>query len=163
MVLSGEEDFDWRDVQGSKPKAGPIQHPYDPEAAAHPKGYRPLSSIASEIRRDWGSKVNFGAKPYLDAMDAMGDISQNYGGDTGTSIAAYFLSNASSWKGDTARRVKAELKAMTKGTKIKRPSGYTPTTSGGTVIAQSRHVTAPQRSGPKPGTPEFFRRIMELS
>jgi hypothetical protein len=58
--------------------------------------------------------VNFAAKPYLDAMSGMGDINGNYGWDSGKSIVAYFLSNASSWRGETAKRVKKELNQMLK-------------------------------------------------
>ena len=72
---------------------------------------RPLYSIAAEIRHDW-LKVNYAAKPYLDAMATIGDIGDSYGWDTGKSIVLYFLSNASSWRGETAKRIKAELKAL---------------------------------------------------
>jgi hypothetical protein len=37
-----------------------------------------------------------------------------YGADSGASIVAYFLSNASGFKGDAARALKAELKAHLK-------------------------------------------------
>jgi hypothetical protein len=73
---------------------------------------RPLYAIAAEIRRDWGAKVNFAARPYLDAMRSLEAVTDRYGMDSGRSIVAYFLSNASTWRGDTAKRVKAELKAM---------------------------------------------------
>ena len=73
---------------------------------------RPLHVIAAEIRRDWGAKVNFAARPYLDAMRGMDAVTDRYGMDSGRSIVAYFLSNASTWRGETAKRVKAELKAM---------------------------------------------------
>ena len=75
---------------------------------------RSLSTIAAEIRKDWGSKVNFAAKPYLSAMAGLDSITDQYGYDDARSIVLYFLSNASSWRGDTAKRVKAELKAMAK-------------------------------------------------
>lgn len=73
---------------------------------------RSLSDIARDIRRDWGTKVNFGAKPYLDAMASMGSVSDNYGCDDGESIVRYFLSNATTWRGPVARTIKAELKGM---------------------------------------------------
>lgn len=73
--------------------------------------YRSLSSIARDIVKDW-PKVNYAAKPYLCAMQTMGDIRDSYGYDSGKSIVLYFLSNASSWRGETAKRIKAELKAM---------------------------------------------------
>lgn len=74
---------------------------------------RPLYEIANEIRKDW-QKVYFGAVPYLQAMASLDDINDNYGMDSGRSIVLYFLSNASTWKGETAKRIKAELKAMAK-------------------------------------------------
>ena len=75
--------------------------------------HRPIHEIAAEIRRDW-SKPYFGAVPYLDAMRSLSAMSDRYYDDTARSIIVYFLSNATTWKGDTARRVKAELKAMIK-------------------------------------------------
>jgi len=74
---------------------------------------RPLHEIASEIRKDW-KVVNFAAKPYLDAMSGLDKISDNYGYDSAKSIVLYFLCNASQWKGDKAKQIKAELKAMSK-------------------------------------------------
>lgn len=72
---------------------------------------RPLYSIAAEIRHDW-LKVNYAAKPYLDAMATLESASDSYGHDTARSIVLYFLSNASSWRGETAKRIKAELKSL---------------------------------------------------
>jgi len=77
------------------------------------KTNRPLYEIAAEIRKDW-KKVYFGAVPYLDAMQTLDRIEDNYIMDSGKSIVLYFLCNAGTWRGDTARRVKAELKAMSK-------------------------------------------------
>lgn len=74
---------------------------------------RDLSVIAREIRSDW-KKVNFAAVPYLNAMASMGDIRDNYGYDSGKSVVLYFLGNAGTWRGPTAKRVKAELKTMAK-------------------------------------------------
>lgn len=78
---------------------------------------RPLHQIAREIRRDWSASkggIYFGAVPYLDAMQTLDSIKDEYGLDSGDSIVAYFLSNAGTWRGETARRVKAELNAMLK-------------------------------------------------
>jgi hypothetical protein len=75
---------------------------------------RSLSTIAQEIRKDWGPKVNFAAKPYLSAMAGLDSIDDQYGYDDARSIVLYFLSNASSWRGETAKRIKAELKALAK-------------------------------------------------
>jgi hypothetical protein len=74
---------------------------------------RPLYAIAREIRADW-KKVSPYAAPYLDAMSTLTSTDDNYGWDSGYSIVCYFLANAGSWKGETARRIKAELREMTK-------------------------------------------------
>lgn len=73
--------------------------------------HRPLHIIAREITADW-RKPYFGAVPYLDAMRTLNSIRGEYYNDSAQSIVAYFLANAGTWRGDTARRVKAELKAM---------------------------------------------------
>lgn len=73
---------------------------------------RNLSVIAREIKKDWGTKVYFGAKPYLDAMQCLDTMNDNYGYDSAKSIILYFLSNASTWRGDKAKEIKKELKQM---------------------------------------------------
>lgn len=77
------------------------------------KAARTLSDIAIEIRQDW-VKPYFGAMPYLQAMGGMDSIDDNYGMDSGSSIVAYFLANASGWKGDKAKAIKKELQDMLK-------------------------------------------------
>jgi hypothetical protein len=72
---------------------------------------RPLYSIASDVRAHW-PKVYFGAEPYLAAMSALEDIEEYYGLDSADSIVRYFLANAGTWRGEDARRIKAELKGM---------------------------------------------------
>ena len=74
---------------------------------------RPLSEIAAEIRRDW-KKPYFGAVPYIDALGQMNSIRDKFGFDSGEGVVAYFLANANAWRGEVARRVKAELNAMLK-------------------------------------------------
>ena len=74
---------------------------------------RPLYEIAREIKNDW-KNVYFGAKPYLDAMATLTSIDDNYMFDSAKTIVLYFLGNAGSWRGETAKRIKAELKAMSK-------------------------------------------------
>jgi hypothetical protein len=74
---------------------------------------RPLYEIAREISNNW-KPVNYAAKPYLDAMSTLNDIDQSYGQNSGRGIVMYFLSNASSWRGEIARRVKTELKSLLK-------------------------------------------------
>ena len=72
---------------------------------------RPLYEIAAEIRRDW-AEPNYAAVPYLGAMSELSSISESYFADSAKSIVLYFLANANTWRGETARRVKAELKEL---------------------------------------------------
>lgn len=74
---------------------------------------RPIYEIAMEIEHDW-KKPYFGAVPYLEAMFSLSKITDMYGLDTAKSVVLYFLSNASSWRGETAKRIKTELKALAK-------------------------------------------------
>lgn len=74
---------------------------------------RPLYEIAREIRKDW-KNVSAYAAPYLQAMFCLESVNDNYGFDSGRSIVSYFLANAGSWRGETAKKIKAELKAMVK-------------------------------------------------
>ena len=80
---------------------------------------RPISTIAKEIEADilsgnWSRNAAGYALPYLRAMKELNSISDNYGHDSGKGTVLYFLSNASTWRGDTARRIKAELNAICK-------------------------------------------------
>ncbi len=72
---------------------------------------RSIATIAAEISSDW-KKPYFGAVPYLSAMFSLDKITDPYGADSGKSIVLYFLSNASTYRGETAKRVKAELKKL---------------------------------------------------
>lgn len=72
---------------------------------------RPLHTIARDIQRDW-SKPNYAAVPYLQAMRALDSISDKYYYDDAETVVRYFLANAGQWRGDKARTIKAELKAM---------------------------------------------------
>lgn len=74
---------------------------------------RPIYEIATEIALS-GDKIPVIAKPYLDAMGDLNGIDDTYGYDSARGIVAYFLSNAGSWRGETARRIKTELKDMLK-------------------------------------------------
>jgi hypothetical protein len=75
---------------------------------------RTISAIAREIRADW-TNVNYGAVPYLDAMDSLRTVDDRYGADSAAYIVRYFLANAQTWRGEKARAVKKELNAMIKG------------------------------------------------
>jgi hypothetical protein len=72
---------------------------------------RQISDIAFEIKRNW-PRPYFGAVPFLDAMHTLDNINQNFGADSAKSVVLYFLANANTWRGETARRVKLELRRI---------------------------------------------------
>lgn len=73
--------------------------------------FRSLSEIAIEIKADW-TNIYFGAEPYLQALAILKTMNDKYGLDDAQSIVAYFLSNAHTWRGEVARRIKKELNKM---------------------------------------------------
>lgn len=81
-----------------------------------------LSSIARIIRKDW-KKIYYGAVPYLDAMECINSIHDNFLEDSARSIVCYFLANAQAWKGETARAVKEKLKGLLQ---PQQPAGASP-------------------------------------
>ena len=72
---------------------------------------RPIYEIARDIQKEW-KKVNFAAKPYLQAMLSLNTVADKYGLDSASSIILYFLSNASSFRGTKAKELKNELKIL---------------------------------------------------
>lgn len=68
-----------------------------------------IAQLAQAIEADWGERVNYAARPYLDAMHSMARADDAYGLDDGHMVIAYFLSNARGWRGPTAKAIKAEL------------------------------------------------------
>ena len=72
---------------------------------------RLIHEIARDIRLHWAN-VYYGAEPYLAAMETLYNIEGNYGQDSAESIVNYFLANAAGFRGEHARRLKAELKAL---------------------------------------------------
>ena len=91
-----------------------------PPAASNPLVFkvleptpRALSVIAREIRRLW-TRPYFGAVPYMQAMASLESVHDAYGLDPGREIVNYFLANAATWRGEDAKRIKAELKSMLK-------------------------------------------------
>ena len=72
-----------------------------------------LQEIAQIIRKDW-KRVHYGAEPYLSVMSSLSTINDRYMFDDAKSIVLYFLCNASTWRGDTAKQVKAHLKSLVK-------------------------------------------------
>jgi len=80
---------------------------------SYPQAPRSISAIARDIRYHW-RKPYFGAIPYIGAMAELDTIHDNYGADSAKSVVLYFLSNASTWRGSDAKRIKAELKGLVK-------------------------------------------------
>lgn len=74
---------------------------------------RPLHAIARDIEKHWPNPSHY-VKPYLMAMKTLNKITDSFYADSAKSVVLYFLSNANSWKGEDARRIKAELKEMVK-------------------------------------------------
>lgn len=74
---------------------------------------RSLNVIAAEIRSDW-KKVNYAAVPYLQAMGQLNSIDNNFMYESARSVVRYFLSNAATWRGETAKQIKAELNKLLK-------------------------------------------------
>ena len=84
------------------------------------KTFRPLYEIAMEVWKDWGGKVVCPhARPYLQAMTELTSLNDRYGtspaaSDSAKLIVGYFLDLTRSWRGETARRIKAELRKRLK-------------------------------------------------
>lgn len=74
---------------------------------------RRLSEIARDIITAW-PKPYFGAVPYIEAMRYLGSVDDMYGADDAETIVVYFLANATTWRGEAARAIKAELRSMIK-------------------------------------------------
>jgi len=74
---------------------------------------RKLYTIGSEIRQDW-ENIHYSAVPYLNALSDLESVDDPFRNDAGRSIVAYFLANAITWRGETARRIKKELRSMLK-------------------------------------------------
>jgi hypothetical protein len=74
---------------------------------------RPINAIAAEISTVIrGSKTSSWmvfARPYISAMLDIRKVTDMYGIDPADDIVRRFLSNAQPWRGDDARRLKAEL------------------------------------------------------
>ena len=72
-----------------------------------------IHEIARFIKSDWG-KVNYAAEPYLYAMRSLESVEDKYYAESGESIVLYFLSNASTYRGENAKLIKKELNKRVK-------------------------------------------------
>lgn len=78
---------------------------------------RKIYEIAAEIKKVWVDKdgktnIHPWAKPYFDAMTELSEPTDMFYLDTAKSIVIYFISNATSFKGEDATRLKNELRVM---------------------------------------------------
>ena len=67
-----------------------------------------LNEIAGLIYENWAN-VNYAAAPYLKVMAILENIGDDYYFDSGRLVVMYFLLNASSFRGEAAKAIKAEL------------------------------------------------------
>jgi len=72
-----------------------------------------LKDVAFAIEKDW-VKVSPSAQPYLDALKQLDSINDSYYADTAKSVVLYFLANASSYRGESAKAYKTYLKSLVK-------------------------------------------------
>lgn len=72
---------------------------------------RTIRAIALDVKANW-PKPFYGAVPYLDAMSTLQTVKDYYGLDSARSILEYFLANAHTFRGEDARRLKAEIKGL---------------------------------------------------
>lgn len=80
---------------------------------------RPLSVIAREIHSECNGKPWYVyAEAYVVPMMSLNSITDTYYYDSAESIVRYALSNLTYWRGDVARRVKAELNEILKGVAV---------------------------------------------
>jgi len=88
-------------------------------AKAIPAGPRSLGDIARDIMGSpwYRSNSSIYARDYIQAMRSCNKITDQYFADTAESVVQYALSNMSTWRGDQARAIKAELKEILKGAK----------------------------------------------
>jgi|TARA_R110000823_G_C15549663_1_gene459164 hypothetical protein len=73
---------------------------------------RTIGDIAEEISSDWTPR--YPGNAYIKPMMYLGSIDDRYYQESARSIVLGFLSTAGGWRGDTARRVKAELRSILK-------------------------------------------------
>lgn len=97
---------------------------------------RPIYKIADEITLDW-KKVNYAARPYLDTMRQLYSIDDRYIAESAQDIVLGFLSNAGTWRGPVAQRIKAELNSMLK------PARRNPYSTGYVAARNNPGLTVP--------------------
>ena len=72
---------------------------------------RALYEVGEDIRRNW-AKHNDAAVPYLEAMGGLVGIDGSCHLDSGKGIVLCCLGEEGTWRGEHARRIRAELRGM---------------------------------------------------
>ena len=75
--------------------------------------HRPLHEVAKEILQDW-KNPSAPAIDSLQAMHRMDQVTEEYYADSGLDVVTYALCRFQGWRGEVARKVKAELKEIEK-------------------------------------------------
>lgn len=75
--------------------------------------HRPLYNIAMQIFDDW-PPIPDTARAYLRPMLHLDQITDVYGVDSAEYILGHFVAAAHGWRGETARKVKLEIKSIFK-------------------------------------------------
>ncbi len=70
---------------------------------------RPIHEIAKDIRKDW-TKIDPRTNEYLKCLERMDRVNDMVGMEYGDMVVAHFLAFAAPrWRGEVARKIKAEL------------------------------------------------------
>jgi len=70
---------------------------------------RRICEIAQDIHEEW-KNIHYSALPYLQSMLFISWGTEYHCNDSAKSIILYFLANAQTFRGEQARKLKAELK-----------------------------------------------------
>lgn len=75
---------------------------------------RSLSVIFAEVLADWpkARDESHPAGAYAVPLSGLDSIDDRYYMDNARGLVRYFLANAGGWRGETAKRIKDELKKM---------------------------------------------------
>lgn len=92
------------------------------KTAPLPTTVRPLRVIAAEMlpllrALPETNMARWAGVPYSEPLLHLDTVDDTYGCDSGSSVVLYALGNLSTWRGADATRIRAELRAHTKGVK----------------------------------------------
>ena len=100
------EIIDWKNTMTNTRETSKLHH----GSWDRPAGLRPLSELAYIIQQSW-DRPGPSALLHIEALSDMTTTRSVLWGTTGADAARLFLLTSRKWHGDTAREVKAELRA----------------------------------------------------